>query len=72
MGAITGNLQGYDSVFQAYTSEGLAAWRRSVFDTQVKADPCRTCTGHADYVEAAARPLADFVSQQMAEAIRGA
>lgn len=69
MGAITGNLKSYDSAFQAYTSEGLVAWRRSLFDTQVKADPCRTCTGHADYVEANARPLADFTSQQLAAAL---
>jgi hypothetical protein len=60
MGAITGNLSGYDSVFQAYTSPGLVAWRRSLFNNDVKADPCKTCSGHADYVEAGARPLVDF------------
>ena len=60
MGAITGNLSFYDSVFQAYTSPGLVAWRRSLFNNDVKADPCRTCSGHADYVEASARPLVDF------------
>jgi hypothetical protein len=66
IGAITGNLAGYDSVFQAYTSPGLVAWRRSLFNTEVKAEPCRTCIGHADYVEAGSRALADFACGQMA------
>ena len=66
MGAVTGNLSDYDSVFQAYTSPGLVAWRRSLFNTDVKADPCRTCSGHADYVEAGARQLADFTRQHLA------
>jgi len=68
MGAITGNLAGYDSVFQAYASPGLVAWRRSVFNTAVKADPCRTCIGHADYVEAGSSKLANFACQQLAAA----
>jgi hypothetical protein len=66
MGAITGNLRGHDSVFQAYTSPGLAAWRRSLFNNQVKADPCKTCSGHADYAEAGARQLADYAAQHLA------
>jgi hypothetical protein len=67
-GAITGNLAGYASVFQAYASPGLVAWRRSLFNTAVKADPCRTCTGHTHYVEADSRPLANFACQQLAAA----
>jgi hypothetical protein len=66
MGAITGNLAGYDSVFQAYASPGLVAWRQSLFNTEVKAAPCRTCKGHADYVEAGSIALANFVCQQPA------
>jgi hypothetical protein len=66
MGAITGNLRDYESVFQAYTSPGLVAWRRSLFNNDVKADPCKTCSGHADYVEAGARQLADFARPHLA------
>jgi hypothetical protein len=62
-GAITGNLQDYPSVFHAYASPGMAAWRRGLFNNQEKTGPCKTCTGHGDYVEAAARPLADYVGQ---------
>jgi len=64
IGAITGNLSGYDSVFQAYTSPNLVAWRRSLFTTEVKAEPCRTCTGHTDYREAGSKELADYTCQQ--------
>jgi Iron-sulfur cluster-binding domain len=66
MGAITGNLRGNDSVFQAYTSPGLTAWRRSLFNNQVKPNPCKTCSGHADYAEAGARQLADYAAQHLA------
>jgi Radical SAM superfamily/Iron-sulfur cluster-binding domain len=66
MGAITGNLRGYESVFQAYTSPGLVAWRRSLFNNDVKADPCKTCSGHADYVEAGARLITDYASKHLA------
>lgn len=68
MGAITGNLGGYDSVFQAYASPGLVAWRQSLFNTAVKAAPCRTCVGHAHYVEAGSSALANYACQQMAPA----
>jgi hypothetical protein len=65
MGAITGNLRAYPSVYQAYTSPGPVAWRRSLFNNQVKANPCKTCSGHADYVESGARPLADHAAQYL-------
>ena len=68
MGAITGNLADYESVFQAYTSPGLVAWRRSLFNTEEKAEPCRTCTGHADYVEGRCSALADFTTRELANA----
>ena len=68
MGAITGNLAGYGSIFQAYTNPNMTAWRKSLFTTEVKADPCRTCRGHADYVEPASAPLADFTCKQLAPA----
>jgi hypothetical protein len=64
-GAITGNIAAYDSVFQAYTSAGLTAWRRSLFHTKVKESPCKTCSGHADYVENRSSQLADLVCQQI-------
>jgi len=66
IGAITGNLSGYDSVFRAYTSPNLVAWRRSLFTTEVKAEPCRTCVGHADYREAGSKALANFACKQLA------
>jgi hypothetical protein len=68
IGAITSNLMDHESVFQAYTSPGLTNWRRSLFNTAVKADPCRTCRGHADYVEAGSAALANFTCQQLAGA----
>jgi Radical SAM superfamily/Iron-sulfur cluster-binding domain len=66
MGAITGNLAHYGSIYEAYASPPLVAWRRSLFHAQVKADPCRTCVGHADYQEPRAIPLANYVNEQLA------
>ena len=69
IGAITGNLSGHESIFQAYTSPNLVAWRRSLFNNEVKADPCRTCIGHADYREGGSKALADFTCKQLAAVV---
>jgi hypothetical protein len=69
IGAITGNLSGHESIFQAYASPNLVAWRRSLFNNEVKADPCRTCIGHADYREGGSKALADFTCKQLAAVV---
>jgi len=61
-GMWTGNLRDYPSIFHAYASEALVAWRRAAFTTAPKDGPCRTCTGHLGNIEASFAPLADHIA----------
>lgn len=66
-GMVTGNLRDYPSIFHAYGSEQLLAWRRALFSNAPKTGPCRTCTGHAGHEEALLAPLAALVEKHLAE-----
>jgi Radical SAM superfamily/Iron-sulfur cluster-binding domain len=57
-GAVTGNMREFPSIFHAYASEKLLAWRRALLTNAEKSGPCRSCTGHADIVESQFRDLA--------------
>lgn len=46
-GAVAGNLREFPSIFHAYASEKLLAWRRALLTNAEKSEPCRSCTGHA-------------------------
>jgi hypothetical protein len=61
----TGNVADFPSIFQAWCSPEMTAWRRSVFAVGEKSGPCRSCRGHADYVEAAGAGLAEYVQARI-------
>ena len=61
-GALTGNVAEAGSIFLAYAGDAQTRWRRALFKLGVKEGPCRTCTGHADYVEHTVGPLAEYIS----------
>ena len=58
-GATVCNLADYPSIFEAYTSPGMTAWRLIAFTTKAKHGSCGTCPGF-DPHEAEAAPLADY------------
>lgn len=41
---LVGNLRRFDSIYQAFTSDVAAAWRRELVHDGPKAKPCDTCT----------------------------
>ena len=57
-GAVAGNLREFPSIFHAYASEKLLAWRRALLTNGEKLEPCRSCTGHAGIDESQFRDLA--------------
>ena len=57
-GAVAGNLREFPSIFHAYASEKLLAWRRALLTNAEKSEPCRSCTGHAGMDESRFRDLA--------------
>lgn len=64
-GARVGDLAAYPSIFAAYASPRMAAWRRAVFRTAAKSAPCVTCPG-LDGEEAKAASVADQVHELLA------
>jgi Iron-sulfur cluster-binding domain len=62
-GATVSNLADHDSIFQAYTSAGMTAWRLAAFNAKAKSGPCGTCPGF-DPREAEAAPLARYMTEQ--------
>ncbi len=57
-GAVAGNLREFPSIFHAYASEKLLAWRRALLTNAEKPEPCLRCTGHAGIDESRFRDLA--------------
>lgn len=57
-GAVAGNLREFPSIFHAYASEKLLAWRRALLTNAEKSEPCRSCTGHAGIDESQFSELA--------------
>jgi hypothetical protein len=57
-GAIAGNLKDFPSIFHAYASTTLLAWRRALLTNDEKPEPCLHCAGHAGIDESRFRDLA--------------
>ena len=57
-GSVAGNLNEFPSIFHAYASPKLLAWRRALLTNDEKPEPCRSCTGHASIDESQFRDLA--------------
>ena len=62
-GAVAGNLREYPSIFHAYASDKLLAWRRALLTNAEKATPCLNCIGHAGIDESRFGDLAARASR---------